>query len=125
MRLSASTTSGSVVGSGCFDSLNIVPRELMRLRIVALLFSVAMKSTYSAMRSAVAGRLGWSTRILADTAGVSVATVKKYEQQAGIPRANARVLNAIILALSNAGIAFTGDPLINPGVTLNISERDA
>ena len=69
--------------------------------------------------------LGWSTRVLADTAGVSVATVKKYEQQAGIPRANARVLNAIILALSNAGITFTGDPLINPGVTLNISERDA
>ena len=69
--------------------------------------------------------LGWSTRVLADTAGISVATVKKYEQQAGIPRANARVLNAIILALSNAGITFTGDPLINPGVTLNISERDA
>ena len=69
--------------------------------------------------------LGWSTRVLADAAGISVATVKKYEQQAGIPRANARVLNAIILALSNAGITFTGDPLINPGVTLNISERDA
>ena len=69
--------------------------------------------------------LGWSTRVLADTAGVSDATVKKYAQQAGIPRANARVLNAIILALSNAGITFTGDPLINPGVTLNISERDA
>ena len=69
--------------------------------------------------------LGWSTRVLADTAGVSVATVKKYEQQAGIPRANARVLNAIMPTLSNAGITFTGDPLINPGVTLNISERDA
>ena len=35
----------------------MVPSELMRLRIVALLFSVAMKSTYSAMRSAMAGRL--------------------------------------------------------------------
>ena len=69
--------------------------------------------------------LGWSTQVLADTAGVSVATVKKYEQQAGIPRANARVLNAIMLTLSNAGITFTGDPLINPGVTLNISYREA
>lgn len=68
--------------------------------------------------------LGWSTQVLADTAGVSVATIKKYEQQAGIPRANARILNAIMLALSSAGITFTGDPLINPGVTLNMSERD-
>ena len=69
--------------------------------------------------------LGWSTQVLADTAGVSVATVTKYDQQTGIPRANARVLNAIMLALSNAGITFTGDPLINPGVTLNISYPDA
>ena len=37
----------------------MVPSELIRLRMVALLFSVAMKSTYSATRSAVAGRLGW------------------------------------------------------------------
>ena len=41
-------------------ALNIVPSELIRLRMVALLFSVAMKSTYSAIRSAVAGRLGCS-----------------------------------------------------------------
>jgi hypothetical protein len=36
----------------------MVSRELMRLRIVALLLSVAMKFTCSAIRSAVAGILG-------------------------------------------------------------------
>ena len=67
--------------------------------------------------------LGWSTKVLADQASVSIATLKKYEQQTGIPRANARVLNEIERALSSAGISFTGDPLSNPGVTLDLSKR--
>ena len=53
MRLSASTTSGFFVGSGCLESLNMVPSELMRLRMVALLFLAAMKSKCSATRSGV------------------------------------------------------------------------
>ena len=67
--------------------------------------------------------LGWSTQVLADASGVSVATIKKYEQQTGIPRANMRVLNSIVQALVIAGITFTGDPLSNPGVTLDLSKR--
>ena len=67
--------------------------------------------------------LGWSTQVLADVSGVSVATIKKYEQQTGIPRANMRVLNSIVQALVIAGITFTGDPLSNPGVTLDLSKR--
>ena len=64
--------------------------------------------------------LGWSTKVLAEAAGVSVATIKKYEQQTGIPRANARILDSIVRSLNAAGVQFTGDPLINPGVTLNL-----
>jgi transcriptional regulator with XRE-family HTH domain len=67
--------------------------------------------------------LGWSTQVLADASGVSVATIKKYEQQTGIPRANMRVLNSIVQALVIAGITFTGDPLSNPGVTLDLSKQ--
>ena len=67
--------------------------------------------------------LGWSAQVLADASGVSVATIKKYEQQTGIPRANMRVLNSIVQALVIAGITFTGDPLANPGVTLDLSKR--
>ena len=34
-----------------------------------------------------------------------------------------RVLNSIVQALVIAGITFTGDPLSNPGVTLDLSKR--
>ena len=67
--------------------------------------------------------LGWSTQVLAEAAGVSVATIKKYEQQTGIPRANARILDSIVRSLNAAGIQFTGDPLSNPGVTLNLEKQ--
>ena len=67
--------------------------------------------------------LGWSTLVLAEAAGVSVATIKKYEQQAGIPRANARILASIVRSLNAEGVEFTGDPLINPGVTLILEKR--
>ena len=67
--------------------------------------------------------LGWSTQVLAEAAGVSVATIKKYEQQTGIPRANARILDSIVRSLNAAGVQFTGDPLSNPGVTLKLEKR--
>jgi len=69
-----------------------------------------------------AGRvmLGWSAVELSERAGVSSATVKKYETQSGIPNANTRILTAIKSVLEQAGIEFTGDPLVNPGVTLNL-----
>jgi transcriptional regulator with XRE-family HTH domain len=69
-----------------------------------------------------AGRvmLGWSAVELSERAGVSSATIKKYETQSGIPNANTRILTAIKSVLEQAGIQFTGDPLVNPGVTLNL-----
>jgi len=69
-----------------------------------------------------AGRvmLGWSAVELSERAGVSSATIKKYETQSGIPNANTRILTAIKSVLEQAGIKFTGDPLVNPGVTLNL-----
>jgi len=69
-----------------------------------------------------AGRvmLRWSAVELSDRAGVSSATIKKYETQSGIPNANTRILTAIKSVLEQAGIEFTGDPLVNPGVTLNL-----
>ena len=69
-----------------------------------------------------AGRvmLGWSAVELSARAGVSSATIKKYETQSGIPNANTRILTAIKSVLEQAGIQFTGDPLVNPGVTLNL-----
>lgn len=71
-----------------------------------------------------AGRvmLRWSAVELSERAGVSSATIKKYETQSGIPNANTRILTAIKSVLEQAGIEFTGDPLVNPGVTLNLKD---
>ena len=64
--------------------------------------------------------LGWSAVELSERAGVSSATIKKYETQSGIPNANTRILTAVKSVLEQAGIEFTGDTLVNPGVTLNL-----
>jgi hypothetical protein len=44
--------------------------------------------------------------------------------QTGIPNANTRILSAVKSVLESAGIEFTGDPLVNPGVTLRIKRDD-
>jgi uncharacterized protein (DUF3820 family) len=41
----------------------------------------------------------------------------------GVPASNLSVLMKLKATLESAGIEFTGDPLVNPGVTLRI-KRD-
>ena len=67
--------------------------------------------------------LGWSGTDLAEKSGVGITTLRRYELQEGIPSANTNVLLALKDTLEQAGIQFTGDPLVNPGVTLRI-KRD-
>ena len=67
--------------------------------------------------------LGWSGTDLADLSGVGITTLRRYELQMGIPSANTSVLMMIKKTLESAGIEFTGDPLVNPGVTLRM-KRD-
>jgi ribosome-binding protein aMBF1 (putative translation factor) len=69
-----------------------------------------------------AGRymLGWSATELAQRAGVGAATVKRYEMGSGIPNGNVQSLLVLKTTFEAAGIEFTGDPLKNPGVTLNL-----
>jgi len=64
--------------------------------------------------------LGWSGTDLAKKSGIGITTLRRYELQKGIPSANTNVLLALIDTLEQAGIEFTGDPLANPGVTLNL-----
>ena len=68
--------------------------------------------------------LGWSGTYLADLRGVGITTLRRYELQRGIPSANTSVLMMIKKTLESAGIEFTGDPLVNPGVTLRIKRDD-
>ena len=75
--------------------------------------------TSSQIRAARA-LLGWSGTDLAEKSGVGITTLRRYELQKGIPSANTSVLLTLKNTLENAGIEFTGDPLVNPGVTLRI-----
>ena len=74
----------------------------------------------SSQIKAARAMLGWSAIELANRSGVGSASIKRYEVQDGVPVANTKNLLAIRNALEVAGIEFTGDPLVNPGVTLNI-----
>jgi transcriptional regulator with XRE-family HTH domain len=74
------------------------------------------------VRQIKAGRsmLNWSAADLAKASGVGPATIRRYEMQVGIPAGNTSTMLSIQSAMENAGIQFTGDPLVNPGVTLNL-----
>ena len=68
--------------------------------------------------------LGWSGTELAEKSGVGITTLRRYELQKGIPSANTSVLLILKDTLELAGIEFTGDPLVSPGVTLRIKRDD-
>jgi transcriptional regulator with XRE-family HTH domain len=74
------------------------------------------------VRQIKAGRsmLNWSAADLAKASGVGPATIRRYEMQVGIPTGNTSTMLSIQSAMENAGIQFSGDPLVNPGVTLNL-----
>jgi DNA-binding transcriptional regulator YiaG len=74
------------------------------------------------VRQIKAGRsmLNWSAADLAKTSGVGPATIRRYEMQVGIPTGNTLTMLSIQSAMENAGVQFTGDPLVNSGVTLNL-----
>lgn len=55
---------------------------------------------------------------LATKSGVGVATIRRYELMTGVPSGNARSVEAIQLALEQAGVEFIGTPDDRPGVRL-------
>ena len=67
--------------------------------------------------------LNWSAAELAKASGIGPATIRRYEMQVGIPSANTSTLLSIQATLEGAGIEFTGNPLVNPGVMLHL-QRD-
>ena len=77
----------------------------------------------SSQIKAARAMLGWSALDLAEASGIGPATIRRYEVQKGIPSANTRVLKELMSALEREGIEFSGDPLINPGVTLKLEKQ--
>jgi hypothetical protein len=78
----------------------------------------------SSQIKAARAMLGWSAIELANRSGVGSASIKRYEVQPGIPIANTKNLMVIRNTFEEAGIEFTGDLLVNPGVTLRIKRDD-
>ncbi len=66
--------------------------------------------------------LGWSGQKLADKCGISLKTLRRYEPQNGIPAGSTKVLESIESVLKGYGIVFTGDPIKDPGVILNLKD---
>ena len=66
--------------------------------------------------------LGWSGQKLADKCGISLKTLRRYEPQNGVPAGSAKVLESIGSILEGHGIVFTGDPIKDPGVILNLKD---
>ena len=65
--------------------------------------------------------LNWSGADLAEKCGISLKTLRRYEPQEGIPSGNTTVLMEIKRVFELEGIEFTGDPMVNPGVTLHVN----
>lgn len=71
---------------------------------------------------AARGLLGLSAAQLGEVAGVSWATVQRFEAADGVPQSRGGTLERIQSTLEQAGIEFIGDPLTSPGVRLRRDE---
>jgi len=68
--------------------------------------------------------LGWTAQALADASGVGVATIRRYELKNGVPGGTVDRLRRLQVALEQAGIEFTGNPEVNPGVVLHLKPSE-
>jgi len=64
-----------------------------------------------------------TSREFAEFAGVSWATVKRFELCEGVPQSRGGTLERAKSTLEAAGIEFIGDPVTSPGVRLHPDKR--
>ena len=63
--------------------------------------------------------LGWSIHELAEFSGISVRTIIRYEDCAGVPATRSGNLDTLITKLEYAGIEFIGTPEDGPGIRIH------
>jgi len=80
-----------------------------------MITGVQIRSARSALR--------WSVHDLADSSGVSIQSIKRFEVTDGIPPSHSSTLLKIKSALEAAGIEFIGTPTDRPGIRVSIIER--
>lgn len=70
----------------------------------------------SAQIRAARGLLNWSRKDLAESSGISFASMMRLESFDGVPSSNIKTLNALKKAFEDAGVEFTGTPDSQAGV---------
>ena len=76
----------------------------------------------SAQIRAARGILDWSRRDLANSSGVSFASMMRLESFDGVPASNFKTLEAIKKAFEEAGVEFIGTPEKGAGVRWKLDE---
>ena len=82
------------------------------------------KKVISLQIRAARGLLGWSGQDLANASGVGLSTLRRLESDSGSVQTNVSTVVALAAALEQAGIEFTGDPQVNPGVVLHLKHSE-
>ena len=76
----------------------------------------------SAQIRAARGILDWSRRDLANSSGISFASMMRLESFDGVPASNFKTLEAIKKAFEEAGVEFLGTPEKGAGVRWKLDE---
>jgi transcriptional regulator with XRE-family HTH domain len=76
----------------------------------------------SAQIRAARGMLDWSRRDLANSSGISFASMMRLESFDGVPASNFKTLEAIKKAFEEAGVEFIGTPDKGSGVRWKLGE---
>jgi predicted transcriptional regulator len=76
----------------------------------------------SAQIRAARGILDWSRRDLANSSGVSFASMMRLESFDGVPASNFKTLEAIKKAFEEAGVEFIGTPEKGAGVRWKLGD---
>jgi transcriptional regulator with XRE-family HTH domain len=76
----------------------------------------------SAQIRAARGMLDWSRRDLANSSGISFASMMRLESFDGVPASNFKTLEAIKKAFEEAGVEFIGTPDKGAGVRWKVDD---
>ena len=76
----------------------------------------------SAQIRAARGILDWSRRDLANSSGISFASMMRLESFDGVPASNFKTLEAIKKAFEEAGVEFIGTPEKGAGVRWKLGD---
>ena len=76
----------------------------------------------SAQIRAARGILDWSRRDLANSSGISFASMMRLESFDGVPASNFKTLEAIKKAFEEAGVEFIGTPEKGAGVRWKLAD---